>query len=94
MKVGSAASASLEQWKSMMLTAVLSMLPWQGVSEWNTASTTSSIHKYIKRKEKNEVLCRFQQLRSYQDEMEIGTWKKFPSLYRIVPRGLSVAERP
>ena len=40
------------------------------------------------------VLRRFQQLRPYHDEIEIGNREEIPFSLRIVPRGLSIAERP
>ena len=43
---------------------------------------------------RNWVLRRFQQLRSYRDEIETRNRKEIPYSSRLVPRGLSVAERP
>ena len=40
------------------------------------------------------VLRRFQQLRSYRDEIETQNREETPYSSRIVPRGLSVAEGP
>ena len=39
-------------------------------------------------------LCRFQQLRSYRNEIETWIWEEIPFFLRIVPRGLSVSEGP
>ena len=50
---------------------------------------------YYQRKEgRNWVLRRFQQLRSYRDEIETRNREEIPYSSRIVPRGLSVAEGP
>ena len=46
------------------------------------------------KEERNWVLRRFQQLRSYRDEIETQNREKIPYSSRIVPRGLSVAEGP
>ena len=43
---------------------------------------------------RNWVLRRFQQLRSYRDEIETCNREEIPYSSRIVPRGLSVAEEP
>ena len=43
---------------------------------------------------RNWALRRFQQLRSYRDEIETRNREEIPYSSRIVPRGLSVAERP
>ena len=43
---------------------------------------------------RNWVLRRFQQLRSYRDEIETRNREEITYSSRIVPRGLSVAERP
>ena len=43
---------------------------------------------------RNWVLRRFQQLRSYHDEIETRNREEIPYSSRVVPRGLSVAERP
>ena len=43
---------------------------------------------------RNWVLRRFQQLRPYRDEIETRNREEIPYSSRIVPRGLSVAERP
>ena len=42
----------------------------------------------------NEVLYRFQQLRSYRDEIETRNWEKTPFSSRMVQRDLSDAEGP
>ena len=47
-----------------------------------------------KKEERNWVLRRFQQLRSYPDEIETRNREEIPYSSRIVPRGLSVAEGP
>ena len=51
------------------------------------------IYIYVK-EGRNLVLRRFQQLRSYHDEIETWNREEIPYSSRIVPRGLSVAERP
>ena len=43
---------------------------------------------------RNWVLRRFQQLRSYRDEIKTRNREEIPYSSRIVPRGLSVAEGP
>ena len=43
---------------------------------------------------RNWVLRRFQQLRSYRDEIETQNREEIPYSLQIVPRGLSVAEGP
>ena len=43
---------------------------------------------------RNWVLPRFQQLRSYRDEIETRNREEIPYSSRIVTRGLSVAKRP
>ena len=43
---------------------------------------------------RNWVLCRFQQLRSYHDEIETWNREEIPYSLRIVPRGILVAEGP
>ena len=55
-----------------------------------------SQEKYlIRNKEgRNWVLRRFQQLRSYRDEIETRNREEIPCSSRIVPRGHSVAEGP
>ena len=42
----------------------------------------------------SRVLRRFQQLRSYRDEIETRNREEIPYSSRIVPRGFSVAEGP
>ena len=49
---------------------------------------------WVPGKGRNWVLRRFQQLRSYHDEIETRNREEIPYSLRIVPRGLSVAERP
>ena len=54
-----------------------------------------NFHPNALRKEgRNWVLRRFQQLRSYRDEIETRNREEIPYSSRIVPRGLSVADGP
>ena len=50
--------------------------------------------RHGRRKGRNCVLHRFQQLRSYHDEIEIRNREEIPFSSLIVPRGLSFAEGP
>ena len=51
------------------------------------------LHRHRTRKEgRNWVLRRFQQLRSYRNEIETRNREEIPKSSRIVQRGLSVAE--
>ena len=52
------------------------------------------ISLYERKEGRNWVLRRFQQLRSYRDEIETQNREEIPYSSRIVPRGLSVAEGP
>ena len=54
-------------------------------------STRINKNVTLKKEGRNWVLRRFQQLRSYHDEIETRNWEEIPYSSRIVPRGLSVA---
>ena len=57
-------------------------------------SCIRSILQNRRKEGRNWVLHRFQQLRSYRDEIETRNREEIPYSSRIVPRGLSVAEGP
>ena len=61
-------------------------------AEWVMIMHTELSQPY--KEGRNWVLCHFQQLRSYRDEIETWNREEIPNSSRIVPRGLSVAERP